>query len=340
MNSRRCLSLVLLAAAMLASSLAWAESVNVYSARKEQRIKPLLDQFTEETGIEVNLLTATSSSLIKRIELEGPNTPADVLITVDAGRLFFAKVIGVTQAIPSEVVKTEIPANLRDSDDHWVALSRRARPILYARSRVRENELSTYENLADSQWRGRLCLRSSNNVYNQSLVASMIEANGEEATLAWVQGLVSNLARQPQGGARNQILAVAEGECDITLVNSYYLALMLSSKVKRERRAAKRIGVFWPDQDGRGTHVNVSGIALVKHARHKDNAVRLIEFLLGEQAQLWYANANFEYPVTDVPHENRILSRWGDFKADPVSASRLGELNAEAVRLMQRGGWQ
>ncbi len=314
--------------------------VNVYSARNENLIKPLLDRFTEESGIRVNLVTGKADALLKRLESEGDNSPADLLITTDAGRLHRARAAGVTQPVVSGVLTEAIPASYRDPDGHWFGLSLRARPILYVEGKVRPETLSTYEALADPAWRGRICIRSSSNIYNQSLVASMIAANGVEATETWAGGLVANLARPPRGGDRDQIKAAAAGQCDLAVANTYYLAGMLSSKDERERAAAERMAVFWPNQADRGVHVNVSGAAVTRSARNRAAAVRLIEFLAGEASQAWYAEANGEYPVRRGVASSPLLAAWGPFKADELNLSRLGELNGEALRLMDRAGWK
>ena len=324
----------------LAPSSMSAEEVNLYSARKEKLIKPLLDRFTAETGIRVNLVTGKADALLKRLASEGRNSPADLLITTDAGRLHRAKAAGVTRAFRSPVLDAAVPVSFRDPEGHWYGLSLRARPIMYVGDRVDPGRLSTYEALAESRWKGRICIRSSSNIYNQSLVAAMIASNGAEAAEAWARGLVANLARPPRGGDRDQIKAAAAGLCDIAIANTYYLAGMLQSKDAGQREAAMKMSVFWPNQQGRGTHVNVSGAALTASARHEQNAIRLVEFLVGKDAQQWYARTNGEYPVrTDVPWSD-VLKTWGDFKMDALNLSRLGELNPEALRLMDRAGWK
>jgi len=314
--------------------------VNVYSARKESLIKPQLDRFTEETGIRVNLVTGKADALLERLRREGRNSPADVLITVDAGRLYRAREAGVLQPVESVILEGIIPAAYRDPEGYWYGLSLRARPIMYVKGRVKPEELSTYEKLSSGQWRKRICIRSSSNIYNQSLVASMIESDGEAATETWARGLVANFARAPSGGDRDQIKAAAAGQCDIAVANTYYLGMMLNSKDAAEVQAAEKVAVFWPNQDGRGAHVNVSGAGVTKAARHRENAIRLIEFLAGEDAQRWYADVNYEYPVRGGMEISETLQAWGNFKADGVNLSRLGENNAAAVKLMDRAGWK
>jgi iron(III) transport system substrate-binding protein len=314
--------------------------VNLYSARKEELIKPLLDRFTAQTGIQVNLVTGKADALLKRLQSEGMNSPADLLITTDAGRLHRAKAAGVTQPVESENLNAAIPTIYRDPEGHWFGLSLRARPILYVKDRVDPATLSTYEALAGPEWKGRICIRSSSNIYNQSLVASLIAANDEADTEEWAKGLVANLARPPKGGDRDQIKAAAAGQCDIAIANTYYLVGMLSSKDEAQRTAAERMSVFWPNQDGRGTHVNVSGAAVTKSARNVDAAVRLLELLASDEAQQWYAQTNGEYPVRPGIPASATLAAWGDFKADDLSLTKLGELNGDAVRLMDRAGWK
>jgi iron(III) transport system substrate-binding protein len=314
--------------------------VNLYSARKEKLIKPLLDRFTAETGIRVNLVTGKADALLSRLQSEGRNTPADLLITTDAGRLHRAKAAGLTQAVSSDSLISRVPENFRDPEGHWFGLSLRARPILYVKGAVKPEALSSYEALSGPAWKGRICIRSSNNIYNQSLVASLIVANGSEATEAWAQGLVRNLARPPRGGDRDQIKAAAAGVCDIAIANTYYLAGMLTSKDVAQREAAEKLAVFWPNQQGRGAHVNVSGASVTRTAKNRDNAIRLLTFLVSEEVQSWYAESNGEFPVCSDVTASALLQSWGRFKMDSLNLSRLGELNPQAVRLMDRAGWK
>ncbi|MCP3868191.1 MAG: Fe(3+) ABC transporter substrate-binding protein [Gammaproteobacteria bacterium] len=317
-----------------------AEEVNVYSARKEKLIKSLLDRFTGETGIQVNLVTGKADALLKRLQIEGRNSPADLLITTDAGRLHRAKEAGVTQVTHLPDQTAALPNSFRDPDGHWYGLSLRARPILYVQGRVKPEDLSSYEALAEPTWKSRVCIRSSNNIYNQSLVASMIAAKGTDRVETWARGFVGNFARPPKGGDRDQIKAAAAGQCDIAIANTYYLAAMIESKDPAQREAAGKLRVFWPNQDGRGTHVNVSGAAVTASARNRENATKLIAYLLNDTSQQWYADTNGEFPIRpDIP-VNPVLASWGEFKMDTLNLSRLGELNPEAVRLMDRAGWK
>ncbi|QKT03120.1 Fe(3+) ABC transporter substrate-binding protein [Ectothiorhodospiraceae bacterium 2226] len=328
---------LLLAAGAFAAA---AQEVNVYSARQEVLIKPLMDRFTAETGIRVNLVAGRADALVQRLQSEGRNTRADVLLTVDAGNLNRAMELELFQPVQSELLAQAVPAHLRDADGRWFALSMRARPIVYARDRVDPNEITGYADLADERWRRRVCVRSSDNVYNQSLVAAMIATQGAEAAEQWVRGLVRNFARPPRGGDRDQIKAVAAGQCDLTLVNTYYLAAMRADAAADERAAAQRVGIIWPDQDGQGVHINVSGAGVTRHAPNRDNAQRLLEFLVSEEAQRWYAETNHEYPVRPGVPVSAALREFGDFKAEEVPLATLGRYNAEAVRLMDRAGWR
>lgn len=330
----------LLTAAGTADASEDPPEIMVYSSRQEALIKPLLERFSDETGIRVGLVTGKDDALLQRLESEGINSPADVLMTADAGRLYRAKAAGSTRAVESETLEAEIPAVYRDPDGHWFGLTMRARPILYARDRVDPAELSTYEALAEPRFQGRICVRSSDNIYNQSLVASMIAAHGVEETEQWAEGLVANMARPPKGGDRDQIKAVAAGQCDIAIANTYYLAGMLQSKDPAQREAAEAVAVFWPNQDGRGTHVNVSGAAVTTAADDPEAAIRLIAFLASPESQAWYAEANGEYPIRDGIDPSPLLAAWGPFKADPLGLEQLGELNADAVLTMDRAGWR
>ncbi|GAB4346385.1 MAG: Fe(3+) ABC transporter substrate-binding protein [Gammaproteobacteria bacterium] len=320
---------------------AQASEVNLYSARKEALIKPLLDKFTAQTGIKVNLVTAKADALLKRLESEGRNSPADVLLTVDAGRLHRAKAANVLQPVKSRVLEEAIPAPYRDPEGYWYGLSLRARTIFYVNGKVDPAELPDYESLADPKWRKRICIRSSNNIYNQSLVASLIAHLGEKKTEEWARGLVANMARPPKGGDRDQIKAAAAGQCDIAVANTYYVAAMLNAKKDpAQQAAARKMGIVWPNQSGRGTHVNVSGAGVTAAAKNRDNAIKLIEFLASPEAQEWYAQTNHEYPVREGVPVSETLKSWGTFKPDTLNLSVLGENNAKALRLMDRAGWK
>ncbi|PWQ99086.1 Fe(3+) ABC transporter substrate-binding protein [Leucothrix pacifica] len=325
---------------MAPSYAADQEEVNLYSARKEQLIKPLLDKFTEQTNIKVNLVTGSADALLKRLSLEGDKSLADLLITTDAGRLYRAKSVDVLQSVDSEVLNKAVPEHLRDPESYWFGLSVRARPIFYVKGKVVPSELSTYEALDDEKWAGRVCIRSSGNIYNQSLVASLIAANGAEKTEAWAEGFVKNFAQPPKGGDRDQIKAAAAGICDIAVANTYYYGGMLTSGDQDQIDAANKVAIFWPNQEDRGTHVNVSGIGMTKAAKNVDQAKQLMEFLVNAESQAWYAEVNSEFPVLEGAKWGDLMKEWGEFKADQLNLSVLGENNADAVKLMDRAGWR
>ncbi len=330
------------AALMVSLSLpVWAaEQVNIYSARKEALIKPILDRFEAQTNIKVNLITGKADALLTRLRIEGKASPADVFITVDAGRLHRAKEAGVLQPIQSALLEEKVPANLRDYEDYWFGLSQRARPIFYAKDRVKPGELSTYEDLASDKWKGRICMRSSSNIYNQSLTASMIFSEGAEETEVWAKKLVNNFAKPPAGGDTDQLKAVKAGVCDITIANTYYFGRIVNSDKASDQALAKELAVFWPNQNGRGTHVNVSGAGVTANTKNKANAIKLIEFLVSDEAQIWYSAVNNEYPIVVGTKISDTLKAWGDFKQDTVQLNILGENNRAAVELMDRAGWK
>ncbi len=332
----------LLAALMITMATALpaaAEEVNIYSSRHYDTDQQLYDQFTKETGIEVNRIEGDADQLIERIKAEGRNSPADLLITVDAGRLWRAEQAGILQPVSSAVLDKRIPASLRHPDGLWFGVSKRVRIIIYAKDRVQQGEIKTYEDLAAPKWQGRVCMRSSTNVYNQSLVASMIEADGLDKTEQWARGLVANFARPPQGADTDQIKAVAAGECDVSVVNHYYLVRLIESDDPDDRATADQIGIVFPNQAGRGAHANISGAGVTVNAPDKANAIKFLEYLTTDQAQIYFTQGNYEFPaVPGVPLEP-ALARLGDFKTDQINASKYGEHNAEAVKLMDRVGW-
>ena len=327
-------------ALLLTASIAQAAEVNIYSARKEDLIKPILEVFEQQTDIKVNLITGKADALLQRLISEGKNSPADILITTDAGRLHRAKEAEVIQSLESKVLVDTIPTQYRDPENYWFGLTLRARPIVYSDDRIQAKQLSTYEALANPEWKQKICIRSSDNIYNQSLVASLLAQKDREEILSWASSLVNNFARPPQGGDRDQIKAVAAGQCDIAVVNTYYLGKMLTSKDEAEVTAAKQVKIFWPNQEDRGTHVNVSGAAITASAKNKESAIQLLEFLASDEAQQWYAEKNLEYPIVPGIQPSEILKSWGEFNADSLSLHQLGELNADAVKLMDQAGWK
>ncbi|MDX1382900.1 MAG: Fe(3+) ABC transporter substrate-binding protein [Thermoanaerobaculia bacterium] len=332
-------TILTLAATLLPASPGVAAEVNVYSARHYDTDDSLYESFTRQTGIEVNLIEGNSDALLARLEREGERSPADVFMTVDAGRLYQAEERGFFAPTRSEVLESRIPASLRHPDGLWFGLTKRARLIFVAKDRVAEGAIGSYEDLADPRWKGKVLIRSSSNVYNQSLVGSMIEAHGEAAAEAWCRGLVANFSRPPQGGDRDQIRAVAAGEGDVAVANSYYYARMLTGSPE-DQAAARAVRVVFPNQGDRGTHVNISGIGVLKSAPHPDAAVRFIEYLTSPEAQRIFAAGNNEYPVVEGAELAPVLEQMGDFEEDALNASVFGRNNQAAVRMMDRAGWR
>jgi iron(III) transport system substrate-binding protein len=314
--------------------------VNVYSHRHYEVDRQLFERFTAETGIRVNVVTGSADELIMRLQTEGRSSPADVLITVDAGRLHRAKERQLLQPVESAILSANVPARLRDADGHWYALTTRARVLVYARDRVQPAEVATYESLASPQWRGRVLVRSSENVYNQSLLASLIAHDGEAAALRWAESIAGNLARSPSGGDTDQLKAVAAGAGDVAISNTYYLAKLATSEDAEDLRVFERLAVVFPNQGGRGTHINVSGAGVARHAPNRANGIRLMEFLSGDEAQRLFAEGNQEYPVKPGVPMSPLLQAWGEFEADTLSLSRLAEHSARAVMLFDRSGWR
>ncbi len=317
-----------------------AAVVNVYSARHYAVDDDLFASFTEQTGIEVNVVEGNSDELIERIKVEGDASPADVFITVDAGRLWRAEEADILQPVSSAVLDEKVPASLRHPDGLWYGLTKRARVLVYNVDAVDSAELSTYEALAEPVWNGRVCVRSSSNIYNQSLLGSLIETIGVEATEAWAEGLVNNFARDPDGGDVNQIQAVAAGQCDVAIVNHYYWARLAKSDEPESQDVIAKTAVFFPNQEDRGTHVNISGVGVVVGAENKENAIAFLEFLVSPEAQQVFANSNNEYPVVDGVAMEPIVAELGEFKVDEVNVSAYGRNNPEVVKLVDRVGWK
>lgn len=308
-------------------------SITVYSARKEHLIKPLFDLYTVNTGVEIRYITDNAGPLLSRIEAEGESSPADMLITVDAGNLWQAQQRGVLRAIDSDILQNNVPANLRAADNTWFGLSERARTIVYATDRVKPSELSSYEALAGSEWHGRLCLRTSKKVYNQSLVATLIANLGTDMAESVVKGWVANLATPPFSNDTQAMQAVVAGQCDVTIVNTYYFGRL------KQATPTAPLALFWPNQEGRGVHINVSGAGITKYAKQPDAAQALLEWLSMPEAQQQFASLNQEIPINKrVPASIEVQS-WGSFKADPLQIETAGALQTEAVKLMDRAGY-
>ena len=312
--------------------------VNVYSARHYDTDLALYERFEEQTGNRINLIEGRSDGLIERIVNEAEFTPADILITVDAGRLWRAQEAGVFQSVDSTVLNERIPAHLRDPDGHWFGLSKRARVIVYNKATGPPEGLSRYEDLADPGLGGKVCMRSSGNIYNLSLLGSLIEHNGEGTASEWANGVVANFRRPPQGNDTAQLRAVAAGECEVSIANTYYIGRLLGSDNPEDRAVAEGVGVLFPNQEDRGTHVNISGAGVTRHAPHRDNAVKFLEYLTGDDAQRLFAEGNNEYPV--VGPASGPIAALGEFKEDAVNAAVLGANQAQAVKTYDRAGWR
>ncbi len=325
---------------LLVWSVVSAQEVNVYSARHYDSDTELFNTFTETTGIKVNVIEAKAEELIERVKSEGQSSPADVIITVDAGNLWRAEQAGVLASVNSEILNTAIPENLRHPEGKWFGFATRARVIVYNKNTVSPQELSSYEELATETWKERLCIRSSSNVYNQSLLASMIASLGAEAAEKWAQGIVDNMARDPEGGDTDQIKAVAAGQCEIAVSNHYYLARLIASSEASDNEVANSVGIFFPNQKGRGTHINISGAAVLETSPNKENAVKLLEFLASPQAQALFALQGYEYPVVAGVETSPIILAFGEFKSDSLNVANYGENNPEAVQIMDRVGWK
>lgn len=316
--------------------------VNIYTHRHYDVDQQIFDKFTEKTAIKVNVVSASADELIQKLALEGENSLADILITVDAGRLQRAKEQGLLQPIDSKKLRNNIPLNLRDPESYWFGLTYRGRIIVYAKDRVNPEKLSTYEELIAPKWKGKILTRSSENVYNQSLLASIIIAEGAEKAKKWAAGIVQNMARPPKGSDCDQIKAVAGGRGDLAIVNTYYVGKLLNSNLAAERKAAESVGVFFPNQgrQDRGAHVNVSGGGVTAHAPNKKNAIKLLEFLSDNEAQEVFAQANFEYPVKRDVKWAPLLESWGTFKAEKANLSEIGKYNKKAVEIFDEVGWK
>ncbi|MDE0039218.1 MAG: Fe(3+) ABC transporter substrate-binding protein [Gammaproteobacteria bacterium] len=312
--------------------------VNIYSARHYDTDLALYERFEERTGVRVNLIEGGSDGLIERIVNEAEFSPADLLITVDAGRLWRAQQAGVLQPVDSAVLKERIPAHLRDPGGHWFGLSKRARVIVYNKAAGLPEGISRYEDLADPRLGGKVCMRSSGNIYNLSLLGSLIEHNGEESAGEWANGVVANFRRQPQGNDTAQLRAVAAGECEVSIANTYYIGRLLGSDNPQDRLVAEGLGMLFPNQGDRGTHVNISGAGVTRHAPHRDNAVKFLEYLTGDDAQRLFAEGNNEYPV--VGPASGPIATLGEFKEDAVNAAVLGANQSLAVKTYDRAGWR
>lgn len=321
-----------------------ASEVNIYTSRHYDSDIKLYEEFTRSSGIRVNIISGKGEALIERIKSEGDNTLADVFLTSDAGNLWKVQKEGLFKSISSKYILETVPINFRGENNEWAAIAKRARVIFFNPKRVSINEVEnlSYEDLSKKAWRNRIAIRSSNNIYNQSLVASLISKNGLENTEKWAKALVSNFARKPQGNDRSQIIAVANGEADIAIANSYYFGLMLSGEKGADQlNAASKVSMHFPNQNNSGTHVNISGAGIIRNANNPENGELFIEFLLSEKAQKHIVNNTFEYPILETVSPSSYISKFGtDFIEDKTPASDFGKFNSEAIRLMDRVGWK
>ena len=316
--------------------------VNIYSQRHYDVDQIQYDNFEKSTGIKVNVIKSNADELIQRMQNEGDNSPADLFITVDVGKLWQASNMNLLQKYQDQSLTDGITESLLDKNGFWIPVTYRSRILVHSNERVQRSELSTYEDLANSKWKGRLLVRSSSNSYNQALLSSLVGNLGDEATKSWTQAVVSNFARDPKGNDRDQVKAIAAGQGDVAIVNSYYIGLLLSSENEEEINAGKSVSVFFPNQgEGqRGSHINVSGIALAKNSPNKSNALKLIRYLTTDAAQETYVNNTYEYSVKPNIMPNKIVSDWGSFKKDPLDLNMLGIKRNDAIRIFDAAGWK
>lgn len=319
---------------------AMAQELNLYNSRHYDTDEALYTNFTKATGIKINRIEDSEDKLMERLRAEGRNSPADVFITVDAGRIARATEMGLFQPIQSSVLNNAIPANFRDPNGNWYGFSKRVRVIAYNKAKVQPSELSTYENLADPKWKGRLTVRSSTNVYNQSLTGSILAAKGEAFAENWAKGIAANLSRPPRGGDTDQIKAIAAGEGDVAIVNHYYYARLVRSSKADEKAVADKVGILFPNQSDRGAHINISGAGVAANAPNKAAAIRFLEYLTTPEAQAIFAEGNNEFPIVKGAKLGPLLAQWGEFKEDQLNAGTFGRNNAEALKIMDRAGWK
>ena len=329
-----------LSAMILTTSLFAVSEVNVYSQRDYDSDKILLKQFEEKTGIKVNIVTAKAEELVAKLAIEGANTPADILITADIGNLYQAKEKNLLQPIESKILDENIPSHLRDNDKEWFALTKRARVFVYNPLKVNPADLSDYFSVTDAKFKGRVVTRSSTAAYNKSLLASIIANHGEEKALEFSKGLVNNFPYNPKGGDRDQIRAVASGDADIAIVNTYYLGVMLNSEDKKDAQIAKSLKIFFPAQATTGTHMNISGAGVTHYSKNKENAIKLIEFLSSIEAQEIFAEANQEFPANPKAKSSATVTSWGTFKEDNIQLNEVGKYNKEAVEIATKANWK
>ena len=328
---------ILLAANLVPMSFAQADEVNIYSHRQRVLLDPFLERFEEKTGIKANVVYA-SSGLAQRLAAEGAASPADLVLTVDIARLSEYDTLDLFQPIESDILDAAIPAEMKSDDNSWFGLSKRTRIIVTSKDRVAPGDITRIEDLADSKWKGRICTRKGSHVYNRALLASLIAHHGAQEAEEWAQSLVDNLARRPQGNDRAQAKAIFAGECDVAIMNHYYFAKMENNDKEPEQKEwAAALRLVMPNQEDRGSHVNISGGGVARHAPHKENAIKLLEFLVSDEAQALYAEVNYEYPITSLAMPN--ISNIGTFKTDDLPITQLAEHAMEAQKMIDRVGW-
>ena len=319
-----------------------SNEVNLYSQRHYAVDELQYKNFTKLTGVKVNVVKANADELIERLKNEGESSPADLFITVDASKLQKAAEFELLQKVNNKIINNNVSHNLKDKNNFWVPITYRARIVVYSNDRVQKSELSTYEDLANVKWKNRILVRSSSNAYNQALMSSLVANLGNDITSKWSKGIVKNFARDPKGNDRDQVKAIAAGQGDLAIVNSYYIGLLLSSKNEEEINAGKSVSVFFPNQgkNERGSHINVSGIGLTKNSPNKENAIRLMEYLTSIDAQNTYVNNSYEYPANTLVKPSKIVQDWGTFKIDTLDLNMLGKFRQEAIRIFDKTGWK
>ncbi len=322
------------------AAAAGAQEVNLYSSRHYSTDEALYENFTKATGIKVNRIEGKGDALIERIKSEGANSPADILLTVDVARLWRADQAGLFQPLSSASLEKRVPENLRHPDGHWFGFSTRARLIYYDKAKINAGDINSYEDLADPKFKGKVCIRKSSNVYNQSLLGSIIAAHGEAAAEEWAKGVVANFARDPVKGDTNQLRGIGSGECEIAVANSYYFVRLLTKPKDSDKGLADKIGVVFPNQGDRGTHVNVSGAGVLKNAPNREAAVKFMEYLASDEAQKYLADGNNEYPVVAGVAPASAVVGLGDFKTDPVNVAVFGDNQPKAQKIFDRAGWK
>ena len=316
------------------------QEVNLYSQRHYKVDEKQYENFTKKTGIKVNYIKANADELLERLKNEGENSPADLFVSVDAGKLQKGAELGLFQKVSNSVIENNVSKDLQDKNGYWIPITYRARVLVYSNQRVKKEDLSTYEDLSNEKWKGRILVRSSSNAYNQALMSSIVANLGGDVASNWSKAVVQNFARDPKGNDRDQVKAIAAGQGDVAIVNSYYIGLLLSSEKEEELNAGRSVSVFFPNQGDRGSHINISGLALAKNSPNKENAIKLMEYLTSEEAQRTYVNNSYEYAANPNVKPSKIVQGWGEFKRDNLDLNKLGEFREEALKIFDSTGWK